>query len=188
MAGGRGVEVVFNGDWEGFDEALMSVLETPDAVFGVGVPDEQHPGPRASAHPIAIRDIARINEYGSDSIPARPIFGPAMDKHESEYLEEIQDALSEAVRGGDWKGMLEGVTERMVDDVQNEIDNYGHQPPLAERTIQRKGHDQPWVETEALRQSIQGAVQIDASSFSSEAKRFRDSKGRFKRVRAGGGE
>lgn len=180
------IKVEMRGDWDAFDKELISLLGTPDAVLGVTVPDEQHPGPRAQKHPVTYRTIAWINEHGDAQrpfpIPARPIFGPAMEKNSDSYLEHLQGALVDAVHGRDWEESLAEIADLMVEHVQDEIDDWEHQTPLADRTVARKGHEQPWVEGGHLREALQGHVKLKAVQFSHEARRFRNSKGQFTRV------
>ena len=172
------------GDWAGYDRAVVSLLRVPNVTLGVGVPDSQHPGPRSSKHPVTYAKIAEVNEYGDDgmAIPARPIFGPAMDRNEDSYMDAIREALDGAVRGEDFEDSLNDLAEQMADDVRSEIES-GDFEPLAESTVERKGHDQPWIETNALYDAIEGHVQLEVAQFDHEARRFRDSRGRFKRVR-----
>jgi hypothetical protein len=175
------------GDWDGWAKALDNAVRLPDITLGVAVEDQPHATRSPGSSSISNLDIAFINEFGepASNIPPRPIFGPAMDKNAGRYLAQVRGILKRALRAGgstaNLKREFESLVDDMVADVHHEIANYGHQPELAESTQQRKGHDQPWIETHELEQLIDGFVQVDAN-FSEGARRFRGALGRFKKV------
>lgn len=180
------IQIKPSADWSSFDRNLMGVLSAPSAAAGLTLPNGPHPARSEGASTLSYKKIAKINEYGDDAlgIPARPVFGPALAKVESEVNEALGKALRRATREADWQEALEDVAGIMLEAVQAEIDDYAHQPPLAQSTIDRKGHDQPWVETEALREHIIPVVLIDnPGSYDANVKRFRDRRGRFVSVR-----
>lgn len=184
---GDHIHMVLEGDWEEFDQGLMEVLTLPEVHLGVALPDEQHPaGPQRGSEKTYL-EVAMIVEHGDDAsgegrIPPRPVFGPAAWKHEAEYADLVREALTLATHGKDWKGHLEALAERMVADVRHEIDTFTV-PVLADSTIRKKGHDQVWVETGHIYNDMEGEVAIGAKGYDSRANRFRDSRGRFRRVR-----
>ncbi len=172
------------GGWAEYAAELNALSVLPNVTLGVAVPDEPHPGPRAKGVHTYL-DIAIINELGDPGrdIPARPIFGPALDKNEQVYVARIQAALRRALKKSGTKQQLisdlHAIAGQMVEDVHSEIDNYSHQVPLADATVERKGHDQPWVESDKLAGVIDAVTEVRASYTPAG---FRDNKGRFTKV------
>ncbi len=183
-----GSEIVMRatGAWDAQDAEIMALMQVPDVTMAIVVPDTQHPGRAGNDQGVTHKRLAEINEYGEPAlnIPPRPIFGPSMERNEGKYLEMIQKALTDAVHGKPWDTSVKEVADEMVRDVLFEIDNYGHQPRLHPSTIERKGHDQPWIESGDLSANIDAFVSLAASSYSQEARRFRNSLGQFTKVRA----
>lgn len=171
-------------------EALDAIVTVPNITIGLAVPDVPHTGPRSKGR-LSRLDIAKINEHGDPDldIPARPIFGPAMEKNADGYLNTLERAVRKSMKRGGGYGVIASAAHRvagkMYADIEREIEDYGHQPALAPSTIDRKGHDQPWVETSELVNSIQRVVEVRAELSDGSLKgtpRFRDSKGRFTKV------
>ena len=188
------VTVEQSGDWDAFERELVAMSKLENATIGVGVPDTQHPSPRARTAGLSYRDIAEINEFGTDAtkvpIPARPIFGPALRDNEQACLGLLDDALRQFRRKGGselaLKVELDALGRLMVQDV---LDKWAEQDiaPLADSTIARKGHDIAWEESGSLLESITPRVTVKlrpAQRFRDGRAAFRDIAGRF--AKAGG--
>jgi len=99
-------------------------------------------------------EVAAENEFGTDIIPARPWLRTSVDRHKADWVKSMRKIASLAVLG---KGNLIeqgwrifGVTA--VSQVQETLLTYPWKPNSA-RTIERKGSDQPLVDTGQLVQS-----------------------------------
>jgi len=179
------VKVSMSGDSAAFARELEVFMNLGDVTVGVGLPNTPHPGDRAQASGLSLADVAEIVENGNHEagIPPRPIFGPAMDENAGKYVDMLGDAIKEALRRGGTRQKLEarlrGVAGEMVEDVHRKQQEQDFEP-LAESTIDRKGHDEAWFEDGYVLGALEAVVEIDRNF--STGNRFHDRLGRFAKV------
>lgn len=148
----------------GYQAALSAVLGFENLTIEVGVMGTDY------ADGMPVGTVAIINEYGSDAanIPARPFMRRTWDNHRTEWerqmvagmrrllLEHILSrSRSRTVRGQ--RPFLNLLGAKMADQMRATL-RAGPWAPNAPRTIARKGHAQPLVETGHLADSIDHLV------------------------------
>lgn len=133
-------------------------------------------GPSGAAqHPNADASIAQVAAWqefgtpGSDDrtydkarghIPSRPFVRTGLAKYKNEIAEAIKAAFRAVLDGSATVEQAQAdVGERMVEAVQQTIlDARSWAKPLAESTIERKGHDDPLIESGAVYDATSYAV------------------------------
>lgn len=100
-----------------------------------------------------VASIAVQNEYGTSTIPARPFMKQTLDNR-SDVMEQAAGELLDGVAGKkNSEDVLDAFGEKMAEAMQEEI-LYGSFAPNAPRTIARKGHNLPLVDTEQMWDSV----------------------------------
>lgn len=131
---------------------LQNRMRDANASVLVGVPQsagEYEGGPH-------IATIAAVNNYGSADgrIPARPFLLPATENGQQTYAKIAEAALSgEATDPAQYMRALEQIGARAAGDVQEFMTDLRY-PGNAESTKDRKGSDNPLIDTGTLRGSI----------------------------------
>lgn len=98
--------------------------------------------------------VAICNEYGTEDIPARPFFAPAIDENESQIQAWREDLIGQYLDGKlSLRAMLEELGKRVVKLVQDKIRS-NVPPPNAPSTVAKKGHSQTLVYTETMLKSV----------------------------------
>lgn len=132
-------------------------------------------GPSGAAqHPNADASVAQVAAWqefgtpGSDDrqynvtrghIPGRPFVRTGMAKYQGEIAMAIRRAFQLVLNGGKVEDAQNAVGERAVEAVQQSIlDARSWAKPLAQSTIDRKGHDDPLIESGALYDAASYAV------------------------------
>lgn len=133
-------------------------------------------GPSGAAqHPNADASIAQVAAWqefgtpGSDDrkydqarghIPSRPFVRTGLAKYSNEIAEAIKNAFRRVLGGDASPEQAQAeVGERMVEAVQQTIlDARTWAKPLADATIERKGHDDPLIESGAVYDATSYAV------------------------------
>lgn len=133
-------------------------------------------GPSGAAqHPNADASVAQVAAWqefgtpGSDDrtydkvrghIPSRPFVRTGLAKYEVEIKAAIKRAFKRVLGGDATAEQAQAeVGERMVEAVQQSIlDARSWAKPLAESTIERKGHDDPLIESGAVYDATSYAV------------------------------
>lgn len=102
----------------------------------------------------AVVFVAICNEYGTENIPARHFFGPAIDENQA-LIDRWQDELIDQYLDGkvSLRGMLEELGKRVVKLVQDKIRS-NVPPPNAPSTVAKKGSDQTLIDTETMLKSV----------------------------------
>ena len=134
---------------------LAQRLERDQRVL-VGVPK----GAGAYEDGLTIATIAAVNNFGSadGQIPARPFLQPAVEEGAPVYRRLAEIMLPKVLSGEmemqtllEQMGMLaEGHVKQKITDLRT--------PPNAQSTIDKKGSDNPLIDTGALRQSIRYVI------------------------------
>lgn len=99
-----------------------------------------------------VAEVAFINEYGDPlhNIPARPFMRQTISKNKSDWIKNIYSSISS---GKDISQSLSFLGEKIVGDIQDSIINFSD-PPNAPYTIQKKGFNDPLVETGNMIKSV----------------------------------
>lgn len=115
---------------------------------------------------MANAQLAYIHEYGSPArnIPARPAIGPGLrDARDAIGGLAYQAARAAALAPRNRKQVLAAGMARVGDAcvvaVKTKI-RENQFTPLAESTVRRKGHDQAWIDSGALVESLTSTVSI----------------------------
>ena len=135
----------------------VNVLRLDDAIPGlenlerdlelyVGVPE----GARNDRTGTSVADIAAWNEFGTQTIPARPAFRETVDTYMDEYTGDLADAL---LSGLDPELALNRLGEQMSKDISQSIRDW-QVPPNAPSTVAQKDENNPLVDTETYAKSI----------------------------------
>ena len=101
----------------------------------------------------SLAEIAAINELGSSDTPARPFMRQSFENHEAELKAGCEAANRIVNSGGSAEQALQQLGAMAKGLVQDEIVN-GDFAPNAESTIQKKGSEQPLIDTGTMRQSV----------------------------------
>lgn len=105
----------------------------------------------------SIAQVAAVNEFGASDIPERPFMRQSFENHEGE-LQAACDAAQRLVSsGGSAEQALQQIGVVAKGLVQDEIVNGGF-APNAESTINKKGSEQPLIDTGTMRQSVNFVV------------------------------
>ncbi len=120
-------------------------------------------GPSGAAeHPNADATVAQVGawqEYGTPTAPARPALQTAFDEHGDDFRDASRKALSDLVDGrADFDELAPRLGDAATEAVRKTIDRAAEwADPLSERTIAKKGHAQPLLDTGTLRDSVSWA-------------------------------
>lgn len=111
---------------------------------------------------VTVGHVAAWMEYGTDDghVPARPFLRHTAETSVGEARELLRKVVSDVVDGrGTPVDGLERVGRFYRDAIVDTIDRArSWAKPLAQSTVERKGHDAPLRETDLLRESITYAV------------------------------
>jgi len=117
----------------------------------------------ARAHPGAdgasVADVARWQEYGTSTAPARPFMTTAFERAE-QFKVHLRKALSDVIdQRADVPTAVRTLGDTAVAAVHAAIDDSRTwAEPLAASTVRRKGHDQPLVDTRTMRDAVSWAA------------------------------
>jgi len=102
--------------------------------------------------------LASIHEFGLGKVPARPFIRPPFVMHKGSYLDILRDSYHGAMHSNNpnqFRKALALVGMKMAADIRNYVTAGPHiPPPLAPKTIDRKGSDRPLVDTGQLVRSV----------------------------------
>ncbi len=127
-----------------------------DGLVLVGVPK----GAGAYEDGLTIATVAAVDNFGSADgrIPARPFLAPAVENGTPEYRRLVEVMLPKVMSGememqtllAQMGQLAEGHVKQQITDLRT--------PPNAQSTIDKKGSDNPLIDTGALRQSIRYVI------------------------------
>lgn len=105
-------------------------------------------------------EIATWHEFGTRSMPARPVVRTTYERHAEEFREAFKAQLSALIDARtDVDAMIDVVGRTLVEALRDEIDLAAEwAAPLAQSTIDAKGHNQPLVDTGTLRRRASWAM------------------------------
>ncbi len=103
-----------------------------------------------------VKLVAAYNEFGDplQNRPARPFMRMASDENAFKWQSELERI---AANGATSEEALNAVGRMMVADIQKMILT-GKYAPLHPRTIRKKGHDQPLIDTRLMLNSVEYRV------------------------------
>lgn len=107
---------------------------------------------------MAVADVAKIQEYGTLKIPARPFFRIAIDKNTAKWFNVFKNQF---LVNNNIELSLNQVGEVARGDVVSSITNL-MSPPLSDVTIKKKGSSKPLIDTGFLRASVNYKVSKNA--------------------------
>ncbi len=106
---------------------------------------------------IPIAYVASKMEFGAMHTPARPTIRPSLEKNKAKYFDLINKAIINSLNGADFKTGLMIVGKIGAEDIQAEIRSLQN-PPLSIKTILKKGHSKPLMDTKVMFQSVTSKV------------------------------
>lgn len=105
--------------------------------------------------PVAL--VASKMEFGDMHTPARATIRPSLEKNKVKYFDLINKAIVNSLNGADFKTGLMVVGKIGAEDIQAEIRSLQN-PPLSIKTILKKGHSKPLMDTKVMFQSVTSKV------------------------------
>lgn len=106
---------------------------------------------------IPVAYVASKMEFGDMHTPARPTIRPSLEKNKAKYFDLINKAIVNSLNGTDFKTGLMIVGKIGAEDIQSEIRSLQN-PPLSIKTILKKGHSKPLMDTKVMFQSVTSKV------------------------------
>lgn len=104
-------------------------------------------------------DVAEYNEFGTTKIPARPFMRTAIAQNEQKWKQVFAEGVRKCVNGGDPPTLaLLDAASTAAGDIALVLRDFTT-PPNAPSTIERKGKDDPLMESGLLFQNITGIVE-----------------------------
>lgn len=108
---------------------------------------------------LTVLEVAKVHEFGTDTIPARSFIRGTVDEQESAIRADQHKIAVQYLSGRvDLRKGLDLLGARVAAKIQQRIAR-GINPPLDARTIARKGSSKPLVDTGQLRSSITWEVE-----------------------------
>lgn len=104
-----------------------------------------------------IAEYAAYNEFGTETIPARPFMLNTFAENEDKYIGLVESAINTVIGGGSVKSELTRVGFAMQNDIVDKIGSGDH-TPNKQTTVKRKGSSKPLIDTGAMRQSVHNLV------------------------------
>jgi len=121
-----------------------------NATMQVGVVDDTIKYPDGTR----LIDVALYNEFGTDRIPARPALRRAISRTTPKLIKLGEMQAKEMLFGRlRFDVAARRMAKIMVADMQKAIESF-RTPPNAPRTIQKKGFNNPLIDTRLYKKSI----------------------------------
>ena len=134
---------------------LQKALETQVTGAKAGYyAEDRGKEPYDGSNPPMVAEVALWNEFGTETIPARPFLRNAQNKAIERGERIVQLRMEE---NADVEQIAKDLGPMMQDEIKNQI-SHGEFVPNAPSTIKRKGSSRPLVDTGNLRQSVHWAV------------------------------
>lgn len=103
-----------------------------------------------------VAEYAAYNEFGTNTIPARPFMSTTIDENRSRYAKLAQSYMEKALLGGARDPVM-ATLKRLGNDVRNDLIQAivaWDDPPNAESTVEQKGANNPLVDTGHMSRAI----------------------------------
>jgi len=144
------VAIINNTDVTDFIISQVSKLDGQSVKIGIHPEDASTPYERGGT----LGSIAKKNEFGSGNIPERSFERSTFDAKNKVWFSKIRRHLnSSSLRGAFDEEVVRMAGAVARDDIKHKIRRM-KRPRNAQRTIQRKGFDNPLMETGKLYRSI----------------------------------
>lgn len=133
----------------GWSEFKARLRDTNGFVVDVGFLE-------GGTHSVAF--YAAMNEFGTATIPSRPFMRSTFDKNAQKYSDILVRRLRRAAEG---KGSLRSAYIAAATEVRNDLIKAivgWKEPPNADSTIEKKGVDNPLVDTGTMQRAIRFEV------------------------------
>lgn len=102
---------------------------------------------------IPVAYVASVMEFGDMHTPARATIRPSLEKNKAKYFDLINKAVVNSLNGSDFKVGLMIVGKMGAEDIQAEIRSLQN-PPLSIKTILKKGHSKPLMDTKVMYNAV----------------------------------
>lgn len=137
----------------GWGQALNGLFEMDGAGVDVGIFDEDGVHPN-SDDGLLISEIAAIQEFGTDDIPARPFLATTYEQNRDRYSNQAESVFGGVLRGKlTVDQALQTLGAIQASDVKTTINNWTT-PPNSPKTIASKGQNDPLVEDRHMRDAV----------------------------------
>lgn len=105
-----------------------------------------------------LAEVARIQEFGTKTIPPRPFIRPTLDSFKKIWAERVVKGLKNKKTDRGVVRVWENVGKSIVRQLRSAIDKV-HNPPLSAKTIERRrkngnGSIKPLVDTGVMRDEL----------------------------------
>ncbi len=151
-------------------KADVAALQTQNVTVGYQGPSGQATHPDTDG--VKVAQVAAWMEFGTPGsddrlydmirrlVPSRPFIRTMFIRYRSELQAMLKDGIRDLITG---KATLESVQDRigkfLVDKTRDTIDDAkSWAEPLADSTVEKKGHDQPLHDTGTMRDAASYAV------------------------------
>lgn len=104
-----------------------------------------------------IAEYAAYNEFGTETIPARPFMLNTFAENEDKYMGLVEGAINTVISGGSVKNELTRVGFAMQNDIVDKISSGDH-TPNKQTTIKRKGSSKPLIDSGDMLRSVHNLV------------------------------
>lgn len=103
---------------------------------------------------VKVADVARYNEFGTATIPARPFMTNTILKNKNKWKTKFTNILQQ---NNDLEASLNALAVIIKGDIQREITDL-REPPNSAKTIKAKGSSNPLIDTGLMRRSVDFVV------------------------------
>jgi hypothetical protein len=145
-----------------FAAALARIRNLDGVVVAVGI--QSSDGSKLDDDGVALVDVATWNEFGTETIPARPWLRTALDTNRKRWTKAASKAVKEVIDGGTGEAGLRLLGVVMVGDAKESLLDGAWTPnapaTIEKKTIGGKRGDQPLVDTGRLVQSQRAEVRL----------------------------
>lgn len=136
---------------------LLASIEASKSGFKITLGIHAEEGSAADGNATVVQ-VAEWNEFGTETIPARPAITGWADERGDDAIREVSDDMARALKAGVSPiQRADQLAQKFAAEIQAKIS--GHvPPPNAQSTIDRKGSSTPLINTGQFRSSIRGKV------------------------------
>ena len=140
-------------------DKIIEELKKLDAKnVSVGWHEDAEPYPDGTR----VQLVACVHEFGTPTIPMRPILSMSFDSRKREYGALMDLAVENIIAGGSANDGLVAIGRKMKSDVQRDFTILSF-VPLSQSTRDRKGHSTPLIDTGHLKSTVDFKVNFGIS-------------------------
>lgn len=148
-------DIKFTFDTRKLDRLARELRKIPIDVAQVGIFGGE---PHKNAEGLTVATVAAINEFGSEeqNIPERPFI--QVTALTSKFHVPMSQGFKSVLAGtGTTRQMIVKSAKKMTQDMKEVIEGFSI-PPNSETTIEKKGFDNPLIETRQMQRSIRHRI------------------------------